>query len=64
MNYLQVMKINCQKLLVYSYCYPAFLYAYTIACKILNFSATVELLHFELSAVKKILFELTGVFEL
>ena len=53
-NYLQVMNINCKKLFVYSYCYPVFLYAYIIGCKILNFSATVELVHFELLAVKKI----------
>ena len=52
-NYLQVININCKKLFVYSYCYPVFLYAYIIACKILNFSTTVELMHFELSAVKK-----------
>ena len=52
-NYLQVMNINCKKLFAYSYCYPVFLYPYIIACKILNFSATVELVHFELSAVKK-----------
>ena len=45
----QVMNINCKKLSVYSYCYPVFLYAYIyIACKILNFSATAELIHFEL----------------
>ena len=58
------MNINCKKLLVYSYCYPVFLYAYIIACKILNFSAQVELMHFELSALKKKLFQLTGVFAL
>ena len=34
-NYLQVMNINCKKLFVYSYCYPAFLYTYIITCKIL-----------------------------
>ena len=49
------MNINCKKLFVYSYCYPVFLYSYTIiACKMLNFSATVELMHFELAAIKKI----------
>ena len=58
------MNINCKKLLVYSYCCPVFLYAYIIACKILNFSATVELMHFELLALKKKLFQLTGVFAL
>ena len=63
-NYLQVININCKKLFVYSYCYPVFLYAYIIACKILNFSATVELMHFELSALKKKLFQLTAVFAL
>ena len=52
-NYLQVVNINCKKLFVYSYSYPVFLYAYIIACKMLNISATVELMHFELSAVKK-----------
>ena len=53
-NYLQVMNINCKKLFVYSYCYPVFPYAYIITCKILYFSATVELMHFELSGVKNI----------
>ena len=48
------MNINYRKLFVYSYCYPVFLYTYILAYKILNFSATAELLHFELSAVRKI----------
>ena len=48
------MNINFKKLFVYSYCYPVFLYAYIIACKILNFFATVELMYFELSVFKKI----------
>ena len=53
-NYLQVMNIkNCKKLFVYCYCYPIFLYAYIIACKIVTFSSTVELMYFELSGVKK-----------
>ena len=56
------MNINCEKLFVYSYRYPVFLYAYIIASQILNFSATVELMHFELSAVKKNCFQ--GDFEL
>ena len=53
-NYLQVMNINCKKLFVYSYCYPIFLYAFIIACKILIFSTTAELMYFELSGIKKI----------
>ena len=53
-SYLQVMNINCKKLFVYSYCYSKFLYAYIIACKILTFSTTVELMYFELPGVKKI----------
>ena len=53
-NYLQVMNINCEKFFVYSYCYPIFLYAYIIACKILTFSTAVEVMYFELSKVKKI----------
>ena len=53
-NYLQVMNINCKKFFVYSYCYPTFLHAYIIACKILSFSTTVKLVYFELSGVKKI----------
>ena len=53
-SYLQVMNINCKKLFVYSYCYPIFLYACIIACKILTFSTTVELMFFELPGVKKI----------
>ena len=48
------MNINCKKLFVYSYCYPVFPYVHIIAFKFLNFSATVELMHFKLSAVKKI----------
>ena len=44
---------NCKKLFVYCYCYPIFLYAYIIACKIVTFSSTVELMYFELSGVKK-----------
>ena len=47
------MNINFKKLFVCSYCYPVFLFAYIIACKILNFSITVELMYFELSVVKK-----------
>ena len=42
-DYLQVMNINCM-LFECSYCYPVFIYAYIIACKILDFSATVELI--------------------
>ena len=53
-NYLQVMNISCKKLFVYSYCYPIILYAYIIACKMLSFSTTVEVMYFELSGVKKI----------
>ena len=53
-NYLQVMNIkNCKTLFVYSYCYPVFLYAYIIACKILTFSAATEFMYFEFSGVKK-----------
>ena len=48
------MNINCKKLLVYSYCHLIFLYAYIIAWKGLIFSATIELMYFELSRVKKI----------
>ena len=42
-NYLQGMNINYKKLFVYSYCYPIFLYAYIIACKILTFSGFIFL---------------------
>ena len=63
-NYLQVRNFNCEKLLVYSYCYPIFLYSCIIACKMLTFSSTVELTYFELSGVKNVLLELTEVFEL
>ena len=55
-NYLQVMKINCKTLFVYSYCYPIFLCVYITSCKILTFSTTVGLIYFELSGVKKICF--------
>ena len=63
-NYLQVMNINCKQLFVYSYCCPAFLYAYIIACKILNFSATVEVHAFRTLSGQKNLFELRKVFQL
>ena len=53
-NYLQAMNINCKMLFIYSCCYPTLLYAYIMACKILTFSTTVELMYFELSVVKKI----------
>ena len=63
-NYLQVRNFNCKKLLVYSYCYPIFLYTCTIVCKMLTFSSIVQLMYFELSGDKKVLLELTEVFEL
>ena len=47
------MKINFKKLFVYYYCYPIFLCSYIIACKILSFSTTAELMTFELSGLKK-----------
>ena len=48
------MNINFKKLFVYSYCYPIFLYVYNIASKIITLFTIVELMHFELSGVKKI----------
>ena len=53
-NFFQVMKINFEKLFVYSYCNPVFLYVYIIASKIITFLTLVELMYFELSGVKKI----------
>ena len=47
---------------VYSYCYAIFSYNYIIAGKILNFSATVEIIYFKVSGVKNLV-DLTRVLE-